>query len=174
MNLLETEVLKDVNVVGTSVLAAISQIGPVRLEPSGDERRLLRILLVKLTGRLLGRAGAGRNDPLGAGSVLPGTDQRWERGLVGVGGDDMNPRIRVTGVHLAHDAGRHGERTHRPQYVASVDPAGVEFGPHHFVEDDRTSGQQIRQPDRLLLGGRSGYRERSHCDTVLDGSRRHR
>ena len=141
MNLLETGVLKDVDAVGTGVLAAISQIGSIRSEPSGDEHRLLGVLLAELVGRLLGQTGAGCDDQPGAGSILPGTDQRRERGLVGVGGDDASPRIQVVGVHLAHDVGRRGERTRRPQRVAGVDPAGVELGPHRPVEDDRTSGQ---------------------------------
>ena len=141
VNLLETGVLKDVDAVGAGVLAAISQIGPIRPEPSGDEHRLLGVLLAELAGRLLGQAGAGCDDPPCSGGILPGTDQRRERGLVGVGGDDASPRIQVVGVHLAHEVGRRGERTRRPQRVAGVGPAGVELGPHRPVEDDRTSGQ---------------------------------
>ena len=141
MNLLETEVLKDVDAVGAGVLAAIGQIGPIRPEPSGDEHRLLGVLFAELAGRLLGQTGAGCDDPPCSGGILPGTDQRRERGLVGVGGDDASPRIQVAGVHLAHDVGRRGERARRPQRVAGVDSAGVELGPHRSIEDDRTSVQ---------------------------------
>ena len=129
------------------------------------------MLLTEPTGRLLGQTGANCDNPPGAGSILPGPDQRRKRGLVGVGRDDASPRIQVVGVDLAHDVGRRGERTRRPQRIAGIDPAGIELGPHRPVHNDRTSGQQIRQPDRFSPKGRGGYRERSHCDTVSNGSR---
>ena len=174
MNLLETGVLGDVDVVGTGVLTAISQKGPIRPEPSGYEHRLLGVLLAELTGRLLGQTSAGCDDLPGASSILPGPDQRRKCGLVGVGRDDAGSGVQIVGVNLAHDVGRRGERKRRPQRVAGVDSTGVELGPHRPVQNDRAARQQIRQPDRFTPEGCGGYRERSHCDTVSDGSRRHR
>ena len=174
MDLPETGVLGDVDVVGAGVLTAISQTGAIRSEPSGYEHRLLGMLRLEAMGRFLGQTNTGRDDLPRASVVLPGPDQCRERRLVGVGRDDTSSGTQIVGVDLAHDVGRRGERKRRPQRVASIDPTGVELGAHRPVQNDRTSRQQIRQPSRFTPEGRGGYRGRSHCDTVSDGSRRHR
>jgi len=174
VDLLETGVLWNVDVVSTGVLTAVSQVGAIGSQPSGNENLRLRMLGLEATDGLICEADPGRDDLPGGSRVMAGPQQRREGCLVGVGRDDTGSGIQVVGMDRTHGLRSRGECERRPQRVTGVDTTRVQLGAHRPVQNDRTTCQQIGKPGRFTPEGRGGCRERSHCDTVSDGSRRHR
>ena len=174
VDLPEAGVLRDTDVVSTGVLTAVGQVGAIGSQPSGNENLRLRMLRLEATGGLIGKADPGRDDLPSGSRVMPGPQQRRERRLIGVGRDDTGSGIQVVGMDRTHGLGCRGKCERRPQRVTGVDTTRVQLGAHRPVQNDRTTCQQIGKPGRFTPEGRGGCRERSHCDTVSDGSRRHR